>query len=288
MTRSTTGSLLAGGVVALLLAGCGGTPEPSLTTSPTVRVDADVVYRTVDGESLSADVCRPRRAAGPLPTLVLVHGGGFDSGGSSGMRSLCEKVAENGRVAIAVDYRLLPSTYPAQVEDVAAAVDWAAEDTTAKAYGVDPRRIGVLGSSAGAIVAESIGVGMGGNVTPVRAVVALSGASELSATGLDLGETSQEAQDVILQYLGCPAVDDCPDAVEASPLTHVTARAAPMLLIAGSDELVPSDQSRVMADALTAVGVRNQVVVVDGSGHGLELMSTENLKTTDSFLSAQL
>src|SRR5271166_3094087 len=50
------------------------TPDPP---TPTVREEHDVVYGKGGGESLKLDVYAPRDLAGPLPALVLIHGGGW-------------------------------------------------------------------------------------------------------------------------------------------------------------------------------------------------------------------
>jgi dipeptidyl aminopeptidase/acylaminoacyl peptidase len=54
----------------------------------------------------------------------------------------------------------------------------------------------------------------------------------------------------------------------ASPLTHVTATSAPLLMVAGSrDAMRPLAQARRMAAALEAAGVVHQLLVVDGATH---------------------
>ncbi|WP_210479314.1 alpha/beta hydrolase [Naasia sp. SYSU D00948] len=276
----------------LALAGCRPVPEPSLTppaetSNPDVAVTADIEYRSEGGTPLTLDVCRPAEPAGALPTILLLHGGGFEAGDKSAMRSLCERFAENGAAAVSVQYRLLPDYhFPAQVEDVAAAVAWVGAPENAEEYGFDPARIGVLGSSAGAIIAMSVGVGMGG--APVAAVVALSGAADLTESGLRLGVPAKQAQEIVLGYLGCEDIRACPTAQDASPLLHVTATSAPMLLLAGSDELVPSAQSVAMRDALRAAGVASEVLVEEGTNHGLALLSSDNLRIVQDFFLANL
>ena len=55
-----------------------------------------------------------------------------------------------GYVAISPQYRFCPKeTFPAQVEDVKAAVRWV--KSHAKEYNIDPERLGAVGFSAGGI-----------------------------------------------------------------------------------------------------------------------------------------
>jgi acetyl esterase len=98
----------------------------------------------------------PVAAAGPLPTLIYFHGGGFVAGGLESHDGLCRLfTAEGGFKLIAVDYRLAPEhTYPAAVDDAWAATQWIEEN--AAQIGVDAGRIAVGGDSAGGMLAAIV------------------------------------------------------------------------------------------------------------------------------------
>lgn len=90
--------------------------------------------------------------------FVVVHGGGFTSGSRStpAFDDLCTGFALRGYVAISIDYRLVPlGTSIAlpmirdTVHDYQAAIRWLRANAAAR--GIDPDRIAVIGSSAGAI-----------------------------------------------------------------------------------------------------------------------------------------
>jgi acetyl esterase/lipase len=90
-----------------------------------------------------------QRTAEPAPAVLDIHGGGFavgtvalDDGPNADI------VRATGALVVSVDYRLAPEhPYPAAAEDCYAALRWLVEH--ADELGVDPRRIGVLGDSAG-------------------------------------------------------------------------------------------------------------------------------------------
>lgn len=284
-------------VVALALAGCGGARVPVVERSTADgRVVADVPFTTVDGETLLLDACLPADDSGDRAAVVLVHGGGFVAGDrrSSGMRALCTLVASQGAAAFSVDYRLAPEhVFPSQVEDVQAAVAWLREPEQVDRFGIDPARIGVLGSSAGAVLAQSVGTAGEGPLdagSRVAAVVSLSGVSLMTEEGLTLGTPSPEAAEMILTYLGCdtPSLAACPQAEPASALLDVDPTDPPMLLVNGSDELVPAEQAQAMADALTAAGVSNELLVEDGSAHGVELLTGQTRAAVLDFLTTEL
>ena len=101
------------------------------------------------------DVFTPDDGQGPRPIFVFVHGGGFVGGdkthpGSPYLDNVALWAARHGMVGVNITYRLAPEfTYPAGSEDLAAAVRWVREH--AAEIGGDPRRIFVMGTSAGAV-----------------------------------------------------------------------------------------------------------------------------------------
>ncbi|MFD9793947.1 alpha/beta hydrolase [Streptomyces sp. NPDC059070] len=135
-------------------------PRPSLRD---LRADGrfQVEEVRVPGAAGDPDVtvvsARPAGAAGPLPLLYYLHGGGMISGNAHSVlpRLLREWSEPLGLAVVSVEYRLAPGTrYPGPLEDCYAALVWAAEH--APALGVDPRRIVVGGKSAGGGLAAAL------------------------------------------------------------------------------------------------------------------------------------
>ncbi|MFO8115521.1 MAG: alpha/beta hydrolase [Halorubrum sp.] len=86
-------------------------------------------------------------------TLVHFHGGGWTLGTLDSIDGPCRELAARAdAVVVSVDYRLAPEhPFPVAVDEAAAAVSWVAD--TAAAFGGDPDRLGVSGTSAGATLA---------------------------------------------------------------------------------------------------------------------------------------
>jgi len=102
------------------------------------------------------DVFQPAKPDGARrPILIFVHGGAFTGGdkhppGNAFYDNIMLWAVANGMVGVNITYRLAPEhPYPAGAEDVAMAVQWTLEN--AAKFGGDPRRIFLMGHSAGAV-----------------------------------------------------------------------------------------------------------------------------------------
>lgn len=289
-------ALRAGAValVVLSLLGACSSPAPAKRLQPT-RTGTGVTYWSGGGSTLRLDSCLPDDHATDRRAVVLVHGGGFTDGDKSDadMVALCHLVAQLGVAAFSIDYRLAPAhVFPSQVDDLAHAVGWLREPAQVKRYGIDPAHIGVIGSSAGAIMAQTLGTRGSGSLqrgTRVSAVVSLSGVSVMTPDALTLGSPTPQAAQLILSYLGCASVErSCPQAARASSITAVDRTDAPMLLVNGSSELVPREQPEAMAARLRSAGVSERLVIVDGSKHGAALVNSAVRTDIQTFLEEHL
>src|SRR3954451_1929612 len=95
------------------------------------------------------DLYAPKRQSGPLPLLVFVHGGGWDSGDRREYSFVGRALAALGFLVACADYRVFPEVvFPSFVEDLALAANWLVAH--AAEYGGDPQRLILVGHSAGA------------------------------------------------------------------------------------------------------------------------------------------
>ncbi|HET9891677.1 MAG TPA: alpha/beta hydrolase [Mycobacterium sp.] len=90
------------------------------------------------------------------PGVVYCHAGGFALGNLDTDHRQCVELARRGRcTVVSVDYRLAPEhPFPAALQDASAVLRWVAAD--AAKLGVDPGRLAVAGSSAGATLAACL------------------------------------------------------------------------------------------------------------------------------------
>lgn len=104
----------------------------------------------------------------PAPALVYCHAGGFALGNLDTDHRQCVELARRGRcTVVSVDYRLAPEhPFPAALDDATAVLRWVVDN--AAELGVDPARVAVGGSSAGAALAACLAHGAAdGSLPPV-------------------------------------------------------------------------------------------------------------------------
>ena len=240
-------------------------------TAPVRRVP-DVVYGEVPGyRPLELDLYLPREDR-PVPVIVLVHGGGWRRGSRRHPLPVLgadfyDRLAAQGFAVAAIDYRLSgEARFPAPLDDVRTAIGWVGEH--AAGYGLDTGRVFLWGDSAGghlALLAALTGATAHGVVAwfPVTDLARLP--SDVADAGgvPDPGPGSREAL-----LLGAPASSVPGLAREASPVSHASAAAPPVLLMHGAaDDLVPPAQSIRLAEALHAAGATAVLELVPGATH---------------------
>jgi acetyl esterase/lipase len=251
------------------------TPTPpgqgGATPSVAVTVRAGIQYTVAAGQIQLLDAYLPQ-GTGPFAAVILVHGGGWEHGDRSNLAEEARYLAGNGFVAFSIDYRRANPTgahynpYPAAVEDVQTAIRWVRSH--AADYHVDPHRLGLLGSSAGAQLASLVGMLGKGPLDAgdrVRAVVSWSGPQDMAEV---LQDGPLRAQEAIKAFLDCQDATSCGSKLtEASPITYVDPSDPPLFFSNGTDELVPLPQANEMDQALSAAGVQHKLVVVPGRLH---------------------
>jgi alpha-L-fucosidase 2 len=231
-----------------------------------------IVYGEAGGEKLTMDYYPPA-GAGPHPVAMIIHGGGYVGGTSkNNSEAYCaDFLAPAGYAVFSINYRLAPKfPYPAMVEDVKRAIRYIRRN--AKKWDADPKRIALVGGSAGGYLSNMVGVlnapGIKGAKDPVdrtsarvQAVVTLFGPSDFR--GQTLSEGATKLLGPLIEQKGRDAA-----LAEASPVMHIDSAAPPFLLIHGDrDEAVPLVQSTHMQAALKANGVRADLIVIPKGPH---------------------
>ncbi|MGH7587088.1 MAG: alpha/beta hydrolase fold domain-containing protein [Gemmatimonadota bacterium] len=244
-----------------------------------------MTYCRTGGIDLRIDLFFPGSSApARAPAALFLHGGGWvagDKGESDWLQRIREPLLERGFVVASANYRLAPShPWPAQIEDAKCAIRFLRAQS--EAYGIDDRRLGAWGTSAGGHLAAMLGAtdagagfeGDGGHASQssrVQAVVDFYGPADLTD-----GEAWPAGQSLHLEVVFGTSDLDSPVLAGASPTTHVTRDDPPFLILHGDrDPQVPARQSELLFQRLGATGVPAELVIVENARHGLEPVGGE-------------
>jgi acetyl esterase/lipase len=236
------------------------------STGGSLSIEKDIVFGKGGDIDLHLDIYRPPAGTGKRMATIHIHGGGFSGGSKNTLTERVPPYARRGYVALAVQYRLTgQAKWPAQIEDVKAAIRWTRAN--AKALGVDPDRIGVVGHSAGGHLALfAAGTpnrpefeGKGG--TPGIGTEVIACCAYYPAT-----EIRPRADGTANNLLAAGSDETAHRA--ASPVTHVAAGFPPTVIFHGTaDTTIPVESSERFFKLLRDAKVPAELHAIDGVPH---------------------
>lgn len=246
-----------------------GTPLPLPDPVP-VPTTAEVHRYTVpsphDGAPLEAWHLRPPGVDGPLPTVLLIHGGpgaAFGEMLNIDAQALCAAgfgvvytnphgstgSGEAFAAANIDNWGDLPTTDVLAVIDEAVARGWA-----------DPDRLGVAGLSYGGYLTCWLAC----TTDRFRAAVAENPVTNL----VSMFGTSDVGRELLPRSLGADLLDDIGPYLRQSPLFHAARCHTPLLFVVGErDHRCPPTQSFELHSVLRGLGRTSELLVLPGSFH---------------------
>lgn len=225
------------------------------------------------------DVYRRRDAVGPAPTLLYLHGGGYFFGSKHWeCRSLWYRLAARGWTVVSADYGLRPKvTFPGHLIDAERALAWCR--LHGPDHGVDPARIAMGGSSAGAHLAV---------------LTALSGDDPALRPGFEDADPGVQAVVGLYGYYGA-YYDYPPGRLPLSdPLALPADDLPPTLLVHGTyDTYTPVESERALVQHLRADSPSPVMTVeLPGAQHGFDILASDRFEAVETaierFLVAEL
>jgi len=228
--------------------------KPEITDG--ISAQWNIVYQTYGDRELHLDIFYPVDSSKTYPGVLIIHGGGWNSGDHSLLIPLAQKVAGEGYVTVTIEYRLSPEArYPAAVFDIKSAIRWLR--TNSERYFVDTSRIAVLGTSAGGHLAALTGVTNGMKKfeqrtdnqkfsSDVQAIIDIDGILDFTDPAESGKDTNATNPSVGKLWLGFTYEENPEIWIEASPLTYVNKKTPPISFInssfarfhAGRDEAI--------------------------------------------------
>jgi dienelactone hydrolase len=241
-----------------------------------------VSYPAADGVMIPAYLTLPPGVDNPhgLPAIVMPHGGpsARDDGGFDW---LAQFYAARGYVVLQPNFRGSAGygdtwylqngfkSWETAIGDIVAAGHWLVNQGIA-----DPAKLGIVGWSYGGYAAlQSV------NVDPeiFKAIIAIAPVTDLTAVKNERGFWSDYF--LVSDFVAAGR--------DASPIAHTDKFKQPVLLFHGTaDRNVSVEESRSMAAALKAAGVKCDLVTFEDRDHQLEdsAVRTDMLRQSDAFL----
>jgi acetyl esterase/lipase len=220
---------------------------------------------------LRLDYYRPARPTGPVPCVVVIHGGGWDSGDPSQLPGFNHWLVAKGYAVAAISYRLAPAhPWPAQRDDTLAALAYL--KANANELGLDPTRFVLFGRSAGGQIAAA--VGYTANDPAIRGVIALYAPHDMRFVwSISRDDDALNSLKLMTQYLGGPPTHERTEIYDtASAQVNVRrGRTPPTLLVHGViDTLVWQRHSERLSARLAEEGVPHYHLALPWAVHALE------------------
>ncbi|MCA8991807.1 MAG: alpha/beta hydrolase [Planctomycetaceae bacterium] len=224
--------------------------------------------RLIGGSATNLDVYRPK-TNDITPVVIWIHGGAWKIGHKRGVDEKPEFFNDRGMTLISINYRLVPEVAVAtQAGDVAQAIEWVKQN--AADLKIDPKRIVIMGHSAGAHLAalvatdESYLKAAGGDLSDVKGVILLDG------SGYDVPRQIKEAPSRIARDLYLEAFgDNVAVQQKLSPVNHVEKNKGipPFLILHCASRVDSTAQSNSLGEGLREAGGKARVVACKDKTH---------------------
>jgi acetyl esterase/lipase len=202
----------------LIASGCSPVDLVNALAPSDYRVIADRAYGEDARQKL--DLYLPLTKAASRPVVVFFYGGNWQTGSKADYLFLGEALASRGFIAVLPDYRLYPQVrYPDFIADGAEATRWTLAHIAE--YGGDPRRVSIMGHSAGGYIALMLALDpkwLGDERQRIRNVVGLAGP-------YDFLPLTDPALQIIFSTE--------PDLERTQPIFYADGTAPPALLVSG-------------------------------------------------------
>jgi acetyl esterase/lipase len=211
-------------------------------------VDKDVIVGKGGETDLHCDIYRPPAGTEKRMALVHFHGGGFARGSKEAIAAQVMPITARGYVSIAAQYRLSGvAKWPSQIEDAKTHIRWVRANATS--LGIDPKRIAIVGHSAGGHIAL---------------FTAGQPDAELAACVAFYPQTDVKN---VAKALMPPGSDDA--AInDASPITHIKEGYPPTVIFHGlSDVTIPPENSEHLLQVLRGAKVASELHTFTGVPH---------------------
>lgn len=240
-----------------------------ISSSAGVGVSKDINYGDAPLQNL--DMYYPKPLAQAMqtqsvidksyPMVVFVYGGSWENGSKEDYAFVGQSLAQAGYVTAVVNYRKAPEyVYPDFVKDTAKAIAWSYDN--APKFHADPKRLAVVGHSAGAFNAvaaisnSDFLAPYGMSPSDISAVVGIAGPYSYDFRKFDSASAF--------------ASDATPD--EVMPDRQIKGKQPPYLLLTAENDKIVYDTNTIkMTQALKDFGATVETGEIKGASHATSI-----------------
>jgi acetyl esterase len=253
-----------------------------LQAAPVRKLDVDEKWITVSASAgdVQVRIIKPVGAAGPLPTILYVHGGGWILGNAGTHDRLVRELAVGVNAAVAfVEYDRSPEAqYPVAIEQAYATAQWITRQGSSE--GLDGSRLAIAGDSVGGNMAAALAIlaRRRGDVTFVHQSLYYP----VTDAAQNTDSYREFAEGPFLRAKSMAWFWDayCPDPVRRSEITASPLRATiddlkglPEAFVIVDENDVLRDEGEAYARKLTEAGVRTTSVRYNGIIHDFMMLN---------------
>ncbi|MCR5840596.1 MAG: family 43 glycosylhydrolase [Bacteroidales bacterium] len=277
--------------------GFGGFQMPKIDVHCSEKF-ADIDYAG-DGQVYhQLDVYLPRMQKDVYPVVIHIYGSAWYSNNSKGMADLgtiVNALLDAGYAVVTPNHRSSSDAkFPAQIEDIKGVIRWVRAN--APLYHLDPSFVATSGFSSGghlaSLAATSGGVKelegtVGGNLgysSRVNAACDWSGPVDLNymSCGGDVDTWNHAPEEAVM---GFPFKGNEERFKALDATTYVDPSDPPVVIFHGTaDNVVPPCQAPHFYELLDQAGIRTELYMVDGGGHGFNMYTEYTLRSMTNFL----
>ncbi|MFN8258100.1 MAG: alpha/beta hydrolase [Bacteroidales bacterium] len=209
-----------------------------------ITINKDFEYCQYGTRKMHLDIYIPvKQTQKSKACVILIHGGGWNSGDKDMCQPFALALADNDFIAIPVEYRFSDEAkYPASVFDLKSALVWIYQNSLK--FGIDTTKISIMGFSAGGQLASLVGLtsqkeifineNYPAEIKPkINAVINMDGILAFLNPLSEEGRNTK-GQGAAEKWFGVHFSTDSSKWMEASPLLYADEKSPPFLFVASS------------------------------------------------------
>jgi pectinesterase len=242
-----------------------------------VVAQENIVYARFKERELHLDLFSPREKGNAvLPSVILIHGGGWRSGNRQMEWPMAQQLAAQGFVTATVEYRLsVEALYPAGIYDLKAAIRWMRANAPRLSINAD--KLAVYGCSAGGELAAFLGttgdkkkfegdLGYPEFSSSVQAVVDIDGIMDFTNSAESAKDDDPKKPSAGKSWFGASFKEQPEIWKEASPINYLSSKTPPILFVNSSLERYHAGRDEMIVQ-LNKLGVYSEVHTIPNSPH---------------------